>query len=298
MGTHPAHIAAGKHPRTRTARVLAITNMRGGCAKTTNALHVGLASARMGNRVLMVDLDPQAHLTLSLVLAEDPVQFVDEALADRVAKPTRTTTENVSVLPSRIELSGLLESGIFAKVRWEEMLLKVLDPLLGDFDLVVVDTPATFSKLHAVALRASDAYVISIRPEAFSVVGYDESRAWVDAFKQECGGLVKPHFLGHILSGVPKAKRKAVDRIREGLTPESEEASGENQVVKEEEKEKVSDIRAIEIPLSANFDEARWSDGTVNRSIFDITGTEELQAAYLEACGKIMKWMNDAEETI
>jgi len=259
------------------AHVLAITNMRGGCAKTTNALHIGLASARMGNRVLMVDLDPQAHLTASLVMDGEPVQFIDAALTEKTARPTKTTTENVSLLPSRIDLSSLLESGIFAKVRWEEMLLKGLDSVIADFDLVVIDTPATFSKLHTVALRASDAYVISLRPEAFSVVGYDESRAQVEAFKEECS-ISKPHFLGYILSGVPKATRRAVNRIREGLSAEI-------------------DGRSIEIPLDVAFDEARWSDGSVNRSIFDYPGTEELQAAYLEACGKLTKWMIDAEET-
>jgi chromosome partitioning protein len=229
----------------------------------------------MGNRVLMVDLDPQAHLTASLAVEGDFLQFVDDALSGKHAKPTQTKTENVCILPSRIGLSSLLESGIFSKVRWEEMLLKALDPVITEFDLVVIDTPATFSKLHTIALRASDAYVISLRPEAFSVVGYDESRSQVEAFKEECG-ISKPIFLGYILSGVPKAKRRAVDRIREGL---GAELNG----------------RSIEIPLDVAFDEARWSDGSTNRSIFDWAGTEELQAAYLEACGKLTKWMNDAD---
>lgn len=259
------------------ARTLAIMNMRGGCAKTTNAVHLGLAAARMGNRVLMVDLDQQAHLTASIAIEGQPIQYIDEAMAEKRAKPTVTKTENLHLLPSRLELATFLDSGAVSRPRWEEMLLKALDPVVSDYDFVVIDTPATFSpKSHPLALRAADSYVISLRPEAFSVLGYDESRNQVELFKEQCE-ISKPHFIGYILSGVPKSRRKAVERIREGLGAET-------------------DGRSIEIPLDVAFDEARWSDGSVNRSIFDFPGTEELQAAYLEASGKIMKWMMDVEE--
>lgn len=259
------------------SKTLAIMNMRGGCAKTTNAVHLGLAAARMGYRVLLIDLDQQAHLTASIAIEGEPIQYIDEALAERKARPTPTKTDNVHILPSRIELAFFLESGAFAKARWEEMLLKALGNIVSEFDFIIIDTPATFHpKTHPLALRASDSYVISLRPEAFSVLGYDESRVQVENFKQLCE-TTKPKLIGYILSGVPKARRRAVERIREGLKIET-------------------NGRSVEIPLDVAFDEARWSDGTANRSIFDFPGTEELQDAYMKATKKILKWMQEEEK--
>lgn len=256
---------------------IVITNQRGGGAKTTNAVHLAIEAARDGLRVLAVDLDPQGHMSMSLSMEGEPLQFVDEALLTRKATPTPSRTPGLWVLPGRLRIHELFDTAVFSGIRWEESLLRILDPLKADFDLVVMDTPATFSKLHTVALRAADGYVISMRPEAFSVVGHDETKAQAEGFKVELG-LTRPYFAGYILSGVPQgARRRAVERIRGEL---QEEARG----------------RHIEIPLSVDFDECRWleeSELKPHRSIHSLPGTQHLATAYQAALRNLLGWISE-----
>lgn len=255
-----------KHPM----RTVSMTNIRGGCGKTTDALHAAIAAAKMGRRVLAVDLDPQAHLSLSLLadLPEDPNAYIDSALHGRLTEPTKTLVPGLSVIPSHIQLAEILESSVLTRARWDEALLRVIRQFADDFDYAVIDTPATYSRLHTLAFRASDGYLLSLRPEAFSLLGFVESREQVENFKQEME-LSNPRFLGFFLNGVPKARRLAVERIREELSEDCEKMG-------------------FEVPQDTIFDEARWA-GRATKSIFDQPGTTELQEIFLNAWKTIEK---------
>lgn len=252
-------------------KTLTLATFRGGAAKTTNALHLGIEAARTRKRVLLVDLDPQAHLTRCLV--PDPPEgtvFLDQVLESRQAVPVPTAQPGLMVIPSRNKVSQVSESPLLSVRAWETLLARILEPLKADFDLCIIDTPATFGRLHTLAFRAADAYLIPLRPEAFSVLGFDDARVEVDKFKEELN-LKNPEFIGYILSGVPKSVRRAVQQIREELA------------------EDVRD-RAIEIPHSIFVEEARW-EGGATRSVYDLARAHELQDAYKEAFKKIWKWM-------
>lgn len=251
-------------------KTIVATNIRGGCGKTTNVLHLAVAASKgkKKNRVLAIDLDPQAHLTHCLV-PEPPVDtrcFIDDALNGAAVAPLETEYKGLCLIPSRMELTVIQDSGLLGKAAWEKLLAKVLRGFQDDFDYALIDTPAAYFKIHSLALVASDAYIISMRPEAFSLKGFSQSIEQIESFKQDVQ-MVTPNFAGYFLNGVPKAKRLAIERIRELVSEEYTNAS-------------------YEMPQSNLFDEARWAGRS---SIFSHPGTQELQKRYLDAWKDLAK---------
>ena len=251
-------------------KTIVTTNIRGGCGKTTNVLHLSVAAslAKKHNRVLVVDLDPQAHLSFCLCPTppEDSTVFVDSFLNGESPKPQKTAYKNLFIIPSRMELTRIQDSGQLNNPQWEEILLKELAKVQDEFDYVFIDTPAAYFKLHVLALRASDAFIISMRPEAFSLIGFSESMYQIENFKKELN-IETPVFAGYFLNGVPKAKRLAIERIRDSIKSEYSETG-------------------YEIPQSNLFDEARWAD---KQSIFSLPGAKELQKMYVAAWTTLCK---------
>ena len=251
-------------------KTVVATNIRGGCGKTTNVLHLAVAAskAKKNNRVLAVDLDPQAHLTYCLVPEppKDTSCYIDEVLNGSAGRPLETEYKNLHVIPSRMELTRIQDSGLLGKPAWERLLARALLGYQNDFDFAFIDTPAAYFKIHALALVASTAYIISMRPEAFSLKGFTQSIEEIETFKQDLQ-MGNPSFAGYFLNGVPKAKRLAIERIRE-LVSDEYTSSG------------------YEIPQSNLFDESRWSSKT---SVFTCPGAHDLQKCYLSAWKDLAK---------
>lgn len=252
-------------------KTIVATNIRGGCGKTTNVLHLAIAAAKSSkkNRVLVVDLDPQAHLTFCLV-PEPPesARYIDDLLRGTPVAPLATEYENLHIVPGRMELTQLQDSGILAKPQWERALAKVLLDYKSDYDYALIDTPAAYFKIHTLAVVAAAFYIISMRPEAFSLKGFTQSIEEIETFKAELG-MQNPEFAGYFLNGVPKAKRLAVSRIKD-LVSEEYTSSG------------------YEIPQSSLFDESRWSAKT---SIFAYPGAHDLQKCYMDTWKDMAKHM-------
>ena len=247
-------------------KVITATNIKGGCGKTTNVLHLAIAAAmqRKNNKVLALDLDPQANLTLCLVpdSPEDKGSYIDSFLKGHFTSPVKTPIGNLDLIPSHMKLINIQDSSILTKPAWEQLLLRALAKFKDVYDYILIDTPAAYFKLHTLALRASDAYIISMRPEAFSLLGFTESMIEIENLKADLE-IDRPKFIGYFLNGVPNAKRKAVDRIRSEIS--------DNYI-----------NEGYEISQSCLFDEARWSDSDTC-SVFSIPGTKELQSKYLSA---------------
>ena len=257
-------------------KVITATNIKGGCGKTTNILHLAIAASlqKKQSRILAIDLDPQANLTLCLLpdYPEENGQYIDSFLKGNFTAPTSTPIPNLSLIPSHMELTKIQDSNWLTKPAWEQLLLRALNAYRDKYDYVLIDTPAAYFKLHTLALRASDAYIISMRPEAFSLLGFSESRIEIESLKTDLD-LDRPIFAGYFLNGVPKAKRKAIERIRAEISEEYQKLG-------------------FEIPQSTLFDEARWSEADTC-SVFSIPGTKELREAYLSAWKQLSKKLGD-----
>lgn len=153
-------------------RIISIANEKGGVAKTTTALSLGGSLVELGYRVLMIDLDPQANLSLSLEV--DPysscksfINVVMENLKlDKVIKST--SIENLFLLPANKEI-GLSERVLPTRAGYESLLKNLLAADDLSYDFIVIDCPPFLGALTANALTASDLLIIPTQAEYYSV---------------------------------------------------------------------------------------------------------------------------------
>ena len=152
------------------ARVVAVANQKGGVAKTTSVASLGSAFAELGKRVLLVDLDAQACLTFSLGVDPDEVEAsVNEVLAGQVAVADVIveTEDGVDLVPSTIELAGA-EATLLPRPGREYVLKTALEPVLEDYDVVMLDCSPSLGVLTLNALTAADGLIIPMPCEMLS----------------------------------------------------------------------------------------------------------------------------------
>lgn len=160
------------------ARILSITNQKGGVGKTTTAINLGAALADRGERVLIVDLDPQGNASTGLgVFARDRGMTTYELLHDSSPLSEiirRTATTGLDLAPATTDLSstdvelGDQENRVF--------LLKdaFATDALEDYDFVLIDSPPSLSLLTVNALVASDAVLVPLQAEFFALEGLSQ----------------------------------------------------------------------------------------------------------------------------
>jgi chromosome partitioning protein len=146
--------------------------MKGGVGKTTSAHAVASVLARQ-ERVLLVDLDPQATLTKAIGVNHPHTLF--DALMNN-AKPQAAVAvlgDRLAMIPSQIEMAEA-EIAISGKIGRERLLSRILAPLDGEFDVVVIDTPPSLGLLTINALVASDGVIVPTQPQAADLYGLRE----------------------------------------------------------------------------------------------------------------------------
>jgi chromosome partitioning protein len=152
--------------------VVAVANQKGGVAKTTTVHSLGVASAELGRRTLVVDLDPQACLTFSLGFDPDGLEqsihdvFVRRAMVSDVVLPV-PGVERLDVLPATIDLAGS-EVHLLTRTGREHVLERALEPVLARYDLILIDCPPSLGVLTINGLTAARSVLIPLQCEALS----------------------------------------------------------------------------------------------------------------------------------
>ncbi len=154
---------------------LAVANQKGGVAKTTSVASLGAALAELGQRVLLVDLDPQACLTFSLgVDPEDLADSVHQVLTSgmEAGEAILETEDGVDLLPATIELARA-EAELLTRTGREQVLKAALADLADDedfeaYDFVLLDCPPSLGVLTVAALTAADGVVVPLQCETLS----------------------------------------------------------------------------------------------------------------------------------
>ena len=152
---------------------LAIANQKGGVGKTTTAINLGSALAKRGNRVLLIDLDPQANATSGLGLPKDLPLSVYETLLDGVGVDEvvrRTSVENLDIVPSSLAMAGA-EIELVPTMARETRLRDALPSLESSYGLLLVDCPPSLGLLTINALVACSHLVIPLQCEYFALEG-------------------------------------------------------------------------------------------------------------------------------
>lgn len=153
--------------------VIAISNQKGGVAKTTTCLSLGACLAEMGQIVLLIDLDPQTNLTLSLGLKPEQLRYtVDDALlgdTSLVSVSRESETFGLDIIPAKRGLA-VLDKVLYGRRNYEFYLKRGLDAMGGDFyDTVLIDCPPSFGTLTLNALTAADLLIIPVQCEYYAV---------------------------------------------------------------------------------------------------------------------------------
>lgn len=165
-------------------KILTIANQKGGVGKTTSTLNLGVALARFGKRVLMVDSDPQANLTsytgATPRLTLDQVYLSKRPWDEAACSEFITSTPmGVDLIAADEHLSGV-EYFLLQRSDREVVLSRFLERLRDRYDYVLIDTPPSLNLLTLNALAASDRLLIPLQLEFFSLEGIVKIRAAVD----------------------------------------------------------------------------------------------------------------------
>lgn len=162
-------------------KVIALTNQKGGVGKTTTAVNLGVCLSKQGKKVLLVDADAQANLTMSLgyprpddlpiSLATIMQDIIDDKPFD-VQKGILQHSEGVDLLPSNIELSGL-EVRLINAISRERVLTTCINEVKKNYDYVLIDCMPSLGMLTINALAAADSVVIPTQPHYLSAKGLE-----------------------------------------------------------------------------------------------------------------------------
>src|ERR671937_3248993 len=152
-------------------RVIAFANQKGGVAKTTTTLNLGVAFAEQGMSVLLVDLEPQGNLTMSQGMNPDSIErSMFDVLVHRVPITEVIHKTEVDLAVSSIDLAGA-ELALSSMIGRERALEKALEPIKNDYNYVLIDTPPSLGLLTINALVASDGVIVPVQCEYLSLRG-------------------------------------------------------------------------------------------------------------------------------
>src|ERR1700757_382622 len=182
MHAHIASAAEALKPWTRptmtfvegdlaVGQVIALANQKGGVAKTTTTLNLGVALAERGRRVLAVDLDPQSNLTMSQGIDPDDLdRSMFDVLVHKTPIAEIITSREIDLAVSSIDLAGA-ELALSSMIGRERALQKALLPVKGVYDFVLIDTPPSLGLLTINALVAAHGVIVPVQCEYLSLRG-------------------------------------------------------------------------------------------------------------------------------
>ena len=199
-------------------KIISIANQKGGCGKTTTAINLASALSLNGKKVLLLDLDPQAHASLGLdVESEYSIYNVISNLTPRkfkVENIIRNVQENFDLIPSNV-LVGTLEQELADEIGRELKLKEVMRPLEKQYDYLLIDCPPSLGILTVNAIRASDEIMIPVETSRFAMQGVDHLMDIVNLIKDRLNHEVKPYVLITMFDGRLRHSFAMLDKFKQ-----------------------------------------------------------------------------------
>jgi len=159
------------------AKIISITNQKGGVGKTTTAVNLSAGLANLGKRVLLIDLDPQANATSNLLPDDTVMEFTIKDVF-RLPVPiemaaTRSVVDNLDIVPSNLSFAAI-ESELLTQIGRESKLKKALKlQTQHEYDYIIIDAPPSLGLISINALTAADEVLIPVH-EFFALEGIEQ----------------------------------------------------------------------------------------------------------------------------
>lgn len=169
-------------------KTIAIFNQKGGVGKTTTNVNLAACLAKLGKKVLVVDIDPQGNTTSGLGISKRELEYsLYDALTGNVENIDKviikTGMENLYILPASADLAGA-EVELVNVDKRESRLKDVLDRAKGDFDYVFIDCPPSLGLLTINALTAVESVLIPIQCEFYALEGVSQLMSTVELVRK------------------------------------------------------------------------------------------------------------------
>ena len=174
-------------------RIIALANQKGGSGKTTTTVNLGAALARRKKKVLLIDLDPQAHASLHLGISpEDEVNSVYEVIQGEIRAEDAAVgiLENLDLLPADVHLAGA-EEYLHNKPGRESYLKEAIKPLRGRYEYILIDCPPSLGLLTQNALTAAQEVFIALQSQYLALAGSGQLLEVVELVKERINPALK-----------------------------------------------------------------------------------------------------------
>jgi chromosome partitioning protein len=200
----PAKQKGTVHPQ-----VIALANQKGGVAKTTTTLNLGVAFAERGLNVLCIDLDPQGNLTMSQGLNPDAIEHsMFDVLVHRLPIDEVIEPREVDIAVASIDLAGA-ELALSSQIGRERALQKALEPIRSRYDYILIDTPPSLGLLTINAFVAATGVIVPVQTEYLSLRGLVQLENTLEMVRENLNPEVS------IIGIVPTMYDKRVTHSRE-----------------------------------------------------------------------------------
>ncbi len=202
-------------------RTIAVVNQKGGCGKTTVSINLSSALADIGQKVLLVDMDPQSHCAVGLAVPEDQIEqsIYDVLISTSRNEPIRLTevlwqiSDKLELAPASLDLSAF-EQQMMGVTERECCLKDALNEIKNDYDYVVIDCPPAVSLLTFNALRAADEVIVPVETGYFALHGLSRQLETLSILCRRCSQHVDVRVLASMYDIRTKMAREILAELR------------------------------------------------------------------------------------
>ena len=165
------------------SKIISISNHKGGVGKTTSVLNIGAGLSRLGKKVLLIDIDPQCNLTMSLGISDPEFNIYGAMRGDYPLQPI-SVLKKLDIIPSVL---GLLATEIELPNEYKNrfILKELLQPLLGKYDYILIDCPPSLGLLTINSFTASQEVYITLQPQFFALQGLSKLTEIIEDVRAE-----------------------------------------------------------------------------------------------------------------